>query len=103
MKYRFLAIFALGQLIAPLLANAELVRSSTSVLLTFRQCVSGETVCDSIGPMQTSLYDGLPGDVAAQASQDEPEFGASEGQRATDGNARRDATKRERDQFACHA
>ena len=79
MKYRFLAIIALGQLIASLLANAELVQSSTSVNLTFRHCIAGETVCDSIGATQAGSYGGLPGDLAAQASQDEPAFGASRG------------------------
>ena len=69
MNNKIPAILALGLLIGPLMANADLVQSATGAIATFRQCVSGATVCDSIGPYLASTYGGLPGDLAAQASQ----------------------------------
>ena len=79
MKNKFLAMLAVGLLVGPLTANADLIQSTTSVQLTFRQCVSGATVCDSIGPVQTRTYGGLPGESAALTSQADPAYGESSG------------------------
>jgi len=79
MKNKLPAILALGLLTGPLTADADLVQSSTSALATFRQCVSGETACDSVGPTLIQSYGGLPGEPTASTSQMDPEYGASEG------------------------
>lgn len=79
MKKKFVSILAVGLLAGPVAANAELVQSSTSVFVTFRQCVSGATVCDSVSPVQIGAYGGLPGALAAQTSQVDPAYGESSG------------------------
>jgi len=79
MNNKFLMIFAVSLLTGPLVANAELVKSSTSVFLTFRHCVAGETVCDSIGPYEASSYGGLPGAPAAITSHADPTYGEASG------------------------
>jgi len=60
-------------------AAAKTVQSSTGVQLTFRQCIKGETACDSLGRMQTREFAGLPGDRQAQAQMEDPEYGESNG------------------------
>ncbi len=55
------------------------VQSSTSVYLTFRHCVSGETVCDSIAPVEAGSYGGLPGEPAAITSHADPTYGEASG------------------------
>jgi hypothetical protein len=72
MHNKFLLILAVWLLTGPVAANAELVQSSTSVYLTFRHCVSGETVCDSIVPVEVGRYGGLPGEPAAITSHADP-------------------------------
>ena len=47
MKKNLLAILTLVLLSGPV--TAKTIQSSTGVQLTFRQCVKGETACDSIG------------------------------------------------------
>ncbi len=79
MNNKFLVILAAALLTVPLAANAELVQSTTSVLLTFRHCVAGETVCDSIGPQEASSFGGLPGAPAAITSHADPTFGEASG------------------------
>ena len=79
MNNKFLMILAAALLTGPLAANAELVQSTTSVLLTFRHCVAGETVCDSIGPYEASSYGGLPGAPAAITSHADPTYGEASG------------------------
>ena len=79
MMNRLPAILALGLLIGPLPADADLVQSAAGAIATIRQCVSGATVCDSTGPPLASTYAGLPGDLTAQASQADPRYGSSEG------------------------
>lgn len=49
-------------------ANATLVDSSTTVFLTFRDCVAGTTACDSITPTTNNSYNGLPGDSSASGT-----------------------------------
>jgi hypothetical protein len=75
----FPAILALGLLAGPLTADADLVQSATSTVATLRQCVSGETACDSIGPMLIHSYGGLPGETTASTSRTDTRYGASEG------------------------
>ncbi len=79
MNNKFLAILAVWLLTGSLAAHAELVQSTTSVLLTFRHCVAGETVCDSIGPQEASSFGGLPGAPAAITSHADPTFGEASG------------------------
>ncbi len=79
MNNKFPAILALGLLTGPLTAHADLVQSATGAIATFRQCVSAETACDSVGPSLVSTYGGLPGDRTAQANQADPRYGSSEG------------------------
>ena len=79
MNNKFLMILAAVLLAGPLAANAELVQSTTSVLLTFRHCVAGETVCDSIGPQEAGSYGGLPGAPAAISSHADPAYGEASG------------------------
>ena len=79
MNNKFLMIFAVVLLAGPLAVNAELVKSTTGVMLTFRHCVAGETVCDSIGPYEAASYGGLPGAPAAITSHADPTFGEASG------------------------
>ena len=79
MNNKFLLILAVLLLTGPLAANAELVKSSTSVYLTFRPCVAGATVCDSIAPVEARSYGGLPGAPAAITSHADPTYGEASG------------------------
>ncbi len=79
MNNKFLMILAAALLTGPLAANAELVQSTTSVFLTFRPCIAGETICDSIGPPEAGSYGGLPGAPAAISSHADPTFGEASG------------------------
>ena len=79
MNNKFLLILAVWLLTGPLAANAELVQSSTSVYLTFRHCVSGETVCDSMAPVEVGRYGGLPGEPAAITSHADSTYGEASG------------------------
>lgn len=66
-------------LLSPMCAIAVEVQSTSSVYLSFRHCVAGETVCDSIGRAEISVAGGLPGESAANANRTEPEFGEVNG------------------------
>ncbi len=79
MNNKFLLILAVVLLAGPLAANADRVQSSTSVFLTFRHCVAGETVCDSIAPVEAGSYGGLPGEPAAITSHADPTYGEASG------------------------
>lgn len=79
MNNKFLMILAAVLLTGPLAANAELVQSTTGVMLTFRHCIAGETVCDSIGPYEAASYGGLPGAPAAITSHADPAYGEASG------------------------
>ena len=79
MNNKFLLIFAVVMLTGPLAVNAELVQSTTGVMLTFRHCIAGETVCDSIGPYETASYGGLPGEPAAVTNHADPTYGEASG------------------------
>ena len=75
MKNKLLKILAVMLLAAPPVATAEQVEAGTSIILTFRDCVAGETICDSFGPMQQATYGGLPGQLAAEVSQADVAYG----------------------------
>ena len=79
MKNKCSATLAVALLASLQAANADRVQSSTSVFLTFRPCVSGTTVCDSVGPVQMGTYGGLPGDSAALTKQADPAYGTANG------------------------
>jgi hypothetical protein len=79
MKNLVLAMLTIILLASSLVAHAVTIESSTSVYLTFRQCVSGETACDEVGPTLVNTIEGLPGSPDAQASQEDPDFGSAIG------------------------
>ena len=79
MNNKFLVILAVWLLTGPLAANADLVQSTTGVLTTFRQCVSGETACDAISPIAITSVGGRRGEPTAHASKTDPAYGTSEG------------------------
>ena len=79
MNNKFLMILAAVLLTGPLAAKAELVQSTTGVMLTFRHCIAGEKVCDSIGPYEAASYGGLPGAPAAITSHADPAYGEASG------------------------
>jgi len=55
------------------------VESTTSIILSNRECVAGETACDSIGPAKAMIIDGLPGRAEAKATHEDPAFGKTAG------------------------
>ena len=69
MNNKFPAILALGLLTGPLTAHADLVQSATGAIATFRQCVSAETACNSVGPILIRSYGGRPGESTASTRQ----------------------------------
>ena len=76
MKNKLWTIFAVGLLAAPMVASAIQVQSSTSVYLTFRDCVTGATACDEYTRVLVFSYGGLPGDLSATSSLSDPAYGA---------------------------
>lgn len=90
MKFKLAVFLFLALLTGP--AAAVQVQSTTSVLLTFRQCVEGETACDSISGMRLKSFGGLPGAPDAQASQEDAEYGSANGNaNLADGNMQMNA------------
>lgn len=77
MKNKFL--LSLSLILMTCSASATPFQSTTSAYVTFRQCIAGETACDSISPTQVSEVAGLPGDREAQTSQTDPAYGSSSG------------------------
>lgn len=59
--------------------SAELITSTTGVMVTSRDCVAGKTICDSFGRSMAEKVGGLPGARQAQASLDDPAFGEADG------------------------
>lgn len=51
------------------------VESTTSIILTMRECVAGETACDNVGTATTMIKGGLPGEPEATATHEDPAFG----------------------------
>ena len=79
MKNKFLVLLTLFLLTASVMANAELVQSTTGVYVSFRQCVEGVTLCDSITRTKLAKSAGIPGNSEAQASQEDPAYGVTSG------------------------
>lgn len=77
MKNYLLAILTLALLSGA--AVAKTIQSTTGVQLTFRQCIKGETACDSLSRVQARKFAGLPGDQEARARQQDSAYGVSEG------------------------
>ena len=75
MKFLVSTFTCAGLLAAFPLANAEPVQSTTSVFVSLRECVAGETPCDSIGRARFREIGGTPGGSDAEAAVQEPEFG----------------------------
>lgn len=71
------ALFIL--LALPATGVAESVQSTTGVHLSFRDCVPGETACDSISRAIANGYGGLPGDTRAQVDMILPDHGDGSG------------------------
>lgn len=85
MKNKLLAILSLALLAGPVVA--EQIQSTTGAFVTFRQCIEGATACDSVSETKLSSFGGLPGDSEAQASQEDPAYGAANGRaKLTDSN-----------------
>lgn len=73
--------------LGPIAANATPIQSSTSVHLTFRDCLSGGTACDGITGTVEGTFDGDPGDLTAAASQTNAAYGTSSASAALSGVA----------------
>jgi len=78
-KSKILTILAVGLLAGPMAANAVPVQSSTSVFVTFRDCIAGATVCDNITPVQFGGPVGNPGATSASSSQTNAAYGSVNG------------------------
>jgi hypothetical protein len=79
MKSTALFILFVTFLAGPTVVQAVSVQSTTSTYVSLRQCVAGETVCDSIDRSHRRAVDGMPGSRDAQASLKDPEFGEATG------------------------
>lgn len=79
MKSNFKFVVALILVLAAGNVAAEQVQSTTGAYVTFRQCIEGETACDSLSETKIKSFGGLPGDSEAQASQEDPVYGSSSG------------------------
>lgn len=69
----------LSLLIATGPVSADLITSTTGVMVTSRDCIPGKTVCDSFGRSTAQEVGGLPGARQAQASLGDPAFGKAVG------------------------
>jgi len=79
MKNKILMILVVTMLGMPAVASAELIQFGTGNILTFRQCTSGETTCDSFGPMLFSTWGGIPGELLSEVSQADVAYGEAYG------------------------
>lgn len=79
MKNCALFTIVVAGLVAPAAAQAVSVQSTTSVFVSLRQCVSGETACDSVGPSHRASVGGMPGSPVAKAVESDPDFGEASG------------------------
>ena len=79
MRTKFLTILAVALMAAPAVGTAELVQAGVANILTFRDCISGESICDSFGPMEQATYGGVPGELAAEVSQADVAYGEAYG------------------------
>ena len=79
MNYKYLFILFLVFLVGSNAVIAVPVQSTTSVYVSLRKCVAGETACDSIERTHSNAIGGLPGSTDARASQKDPAYGESTG------------------------
>ena len=79
MRIQALFLLFVTLLVAPTVVHAVSVQSTTSAYVSLRQCVAGETVCDSISRSHRKAIGGMPGSPDAQAVQKDPEFGEATG------------------------
>ena len=79
MKDKFLMVLAVASLAGPTVSRAELVQAGTANILTFRDCIAGESICDSFGGMEQASFGGLPGELAAEVSQADVAYGEAYG------------------------
>ncbi len=73
------AILLCSLLAASCQALAVSVESTTSIILSFRECIAGETACDTIDRARTMITEGLPGKTETDAAHDDPAFGSAAG------------------------
>lgn len=67
MKYQWVITLAISLMPISMTAHAVEIESSTSVYLTFRDCIAGETVCDEISAPTARVVEGLPGNQHSTA------------------------------------
>jgi hypothetical protein len=79
MRNKILTILVVTLLGVPAVATAELIQFGAANILTFRQCTSGETTCDSFGPMLFSTWGGIPGELLSEVSQADVAYGEAYG------------------------
>jgi len=79
MKNSCLFILIVTFLAAPTVGQAVPVQSTTSTYVSLRNCIAGESKCDSIGPSHRHAVGGVPGSRHAQANLNDPEFGEAAG------------------------
>lgn len=79
MKYSSLYILFVTFLVGPTVVQAVSIQSTTSTYVSLRQCISGESICDSISPTHRQAVGGTPGSPNAEANLKDPEFGESAG------------------------
>lgn len=75
MNHKALLFSGLVFLVAPGPVLAELVQSTTSTYLSFRDCEAGETACDTLSRMHARAIGGSPGGQDSPVSLSGPEFG----------------------------
>ncbi|MDX1461128.1 MAG: hypothetical protein R3348_08735 [Xanthomonadales bacterium] len=63
-------------LAAPAWVYASGVQSTTTIYLSFRDCIAGESVCDHFERPAHKIIDGLPGSAHSQGELSDPEFGS---------------------------
>ena len=74
-------------LAASFVAQAATIESSTSVYLTLRECVAGESPCDSVTPQVSTIIEGLPGNTESNAAHQDPSYGKVKGGAKLTGDA----------------
>ena len=79
MKDRALFVLFLTFLVAPTVGQAVTVQSTTSTYVSLRDCIAGETTCDSISRSHRYAVGGVPGSPHAEADLKDPEFGETAG------------------------
>jgi hypothetical protein len=80
MNSTILRFLAVGLLVGPVAAHAVWVDHSTAELVTARDCIAGDSGCDSLVRVPAALtYGGLPGDATSTATVSLAGYGAAAG------------------------